>query len=427
MPATRACCILDVMQHVASSPVIPVPEPDLTAEEMVERAAAMREALREEAPAAETRGGYSEQMHRTFTEAGFYRILQPRRFGGYEFGFDTFLRVVIEISRGDPATGWALCLAAGHGFQIASFFSEPAQAELFGPDGHFVAPNRGIPRGTATPVEGGWKVTARWDYASGVTHATHMMGVTMAEDPAGNGRPAPIMVVLPREDITVLDDWGGDATIGLAATGSNTVQADDVFVPAHLALPYDWKDFDIPPEGTPGYRLHGNPMYLGRALTFFYGELNATQVGAGRAALDEYAELMHTKATSFPPPMARSESPDFQRWYGEASSLVDTAELALIAAAQRYLEKGRRWAEHGEPFTPRDDARLRDVMAQAGKLAWQAVDLMFTTAGTSAARRGSRLQRYFRDTAMFRTHIAAQYDVVAGSTGRVLLGQPLTH
>jgi 3-hydroxy-9,10-secoandrosta-1,3,5(10)-triene-9,17-dione monooxygenase len=124
--------------------------------------------------------------------------------------------------------------------------------------------------------------------------------------------------------------------------------------------------------------------------------------------------------------MPRSDSVDYQRWLGEAASLTETAEIALLGAAERYTAACHRWAEHGEPFTVEHDAKLRDVMSQAGKLAWNAVDLMFATGGSTAAKR-SRLQRCFRDAMMFRTHIGAQYDVISASTGRVLLGQPLTH
>jgi 3-hydroxy-9,10-secoandrosta-1,3,5(10)-triene-9,17-dione monooxygenase len=236
-----------------------------------------------------------------------------------------------------------------------------------------------------------------------------------------------IMVAIPRAEYEILDDWGGGATIGLGGTASNTIVAEDVFVPAHLAVRYDWKDFEMPPEGTIGFQLHGNPMYLSRAMTFFYASLNANQIGNARAALHEYEAMMTARPTSFPPPIPRSESVDYQRWYGEAYSLVDTAELAFFGALARFAEKCVGFAERGEPFTTADDGATRDVIAQCGRLAWQAVELMFASGGSSAARRGSRLERCFRDAAMFRTHIAAQYEVVFASTGRARLGQPLTH
>ena len=130
----------------------------------------------------EARGGYSPERHQAFTDAGFYRMLQPRRYGGYEVGLDDFLRVVIEVSRADPATGWAMCLASAHVFQFAAFFGATAQDEMFPADGHVVIPSRNIPRGTVTPVDGGWMLDGTWDYASGCTYATHMMGVALDPD-----------------------------------------------------------------------------------------------------------------------------------------------------------------------------------------------------------------------------------------------------
>ncbi len=401
---------------------IPAPEPTLTAEEIVARARAMRDRVIAEAADAEERGTYSAELHEQFVAAGFHRILQPRRFGGYEFGLDTFYRVIIEICSADAGIGWNLCLGAAHALQVAAFFGERAQAELFGPDGHFVGPSRAIPRGEATAVAGGYDVTGRWDYCSGSTYSTHVVALAVVA-----GSAERIMVAIPRSDYKILDDWGAGATIGLGGTASNTIAAEGVFVPAHLTVRYDWKDFEMPREGTIGFQLHGNPLYLARAMSFFYASLNATQIGNARAALQEYEAMMTTRPTSFPPPIPRSESADYQRWYGEAYSLVDTAELAFFAAIARFADKCVGFAERGEEFTTADDGAIRDVLAQCGRLAWQAVDLMFATGGSSAARSGSRLERCFRDASMFRTHIGAQYDVVFASTGRARLGQPLTH
>lgn len=415
------------MLDVSTVTPIPAPEVDLSPGEIVARARGLRDEVIGEAAEAEERGTYSPELQERFTAAGFYRMLQPRMFGGYEFGLDTFYRVIIEICSADAGIGWNLCLGAAHALQVAAFFPLQAQVELFGPDGHFVGPSRAIPRGKAAPAPGGYRVSGRWDYCSGCTYSTHLVALAVVTQEDGTATEERVMVAMPRADYEILDDWGRGATIGLGGTASNTIVAEDVFVPAHRVVTYDWKDFEMPPEGTLGFQLHGNPMYLGRAISFFYASLNATMIGNARAALQEYEAMMKTRPTSFPPPIPRSESVDYQRWYGEAYSLVDTAELAFFAAIGRYAEKCVAFAERRGEFTTADDGAIRDVLAQCGRLAWQAVDLMFTTGGSSAARRGSRLERCFRDAAMFRTHIGAQYDVVHASTGRVRLGGPLTH
>jgi 3-hydroxy-9,10-secoandrosta-1,3,5(10)-triene-9,17-dione monooxygenase len=139
----------------AASSTVAVPEPELTPREIVARAAAMRPELLERQAETEEHTFYSEETHRRFTEAGFYRILQPRRFGGYEFDLETYFRVIIEIARGCPSTGWCLCLGGAHVLQVASMFDEQAQAAFFGPDGHFVCASYGAPVGVAQPRDDG--------------------------------------------------------------------------------------------------------------------------------------------------------------------------------------------------------------------------------------------------------------------------------
>src|SRR3954447_1666691 len=116
-----------------------VPEPQLRPDEMVARAVALRQHLRDDQAKTEARSRYSEETHALFTEAGFYRMLQPRMFGGYEFEPQTFYRTIIEIARGCPSTGWMLCLGSGHALQVGSSFTLETQAQIFGPDGHFLA------------------------------------------------------------------------------------------------------------------------------------------------------------------------------------------------------------------------------------------------------------------------------------------------
>ena len=111
------------------------PEPDLTPAEMLARAGAMRDALRERQDECEGLGRLPESTLQEYIDAGFYRVVQPRRFGGYEFDLDTFLRITVELSRGCPSSGWVFGLMATHNL-IVGLFEEQGQAELFG-DGDF--------------------------------------------------------------------------------------------------------------------------------------------------------------------------------------------------------------------------------------------------------------------------------------------------
>ena len=206
---------------------LPVPEPGLTPAEVIRRAEALRPRLLDDQAATEERTFYSEEMHQAFSDAGFYRILQPRMFGGYEFDVPTFYRVIIEVSRGCPSSGWCLSLNAAHALQAGAFYSERAQREMFGPAGDFRCAARDTPRGTARPVDGGYLVDGTWDYCSGSPWSTHLMAGAMLEDGSGtieydqfSGRQ--LLVTVPRESWEIVHDWGN--MIGLRGSGSHSVR-----------------------------------------------------------------------------------------------------------------------------------------------------------------------------------------------------------
>jgi 3-hydroxy-9,10-secoandrosta-1,3,5(10)-triene-9,17-dione monooxygenase len=396
---------------------VPVPEPDLTPEKLIERARALIPAIRDQQDEAERLGHHTAELDRRFTEAGFYRILQPRRFGGYQFGLPTFWRVMLAVSEGDPGTGWALTLGAHHALGIGAWFSEVGQREIFGPSGDFRAPHRAPPMGQAQPADGGYVVSGTWDYCSGIAHATHFMGNAMVTGTADR-----ITAVLPRDQVTVLDDWGGGATLGMSSSGSNSVRVDGVFVPAHWTAPADWTHGETM---APGAALHG-PLYCGRIYGVYHAGLVIPVIGAARAALEEYEQIIESKLTYFPPQIPRYTHPDYQRTYGHALALTDAAEAIVLQAGDRYMDLAGRWAQTGEPFTREDDVRLFTMIQQAGQLAAQAVHLVFAASSSSAAKRGTRLQRYYRDTSMYHGHIAAQYLTTAGELARVHFGLPDT-
>jgi 3-hydroxy-9,10-secoandrosta-1,3,5(10)-triene-9,17-dione monooxygenase len=165
------------------------PEPGLTPAEVIRRAVELRPLLLEDQAHCEVRGTYSDEMHERFRKAGFYRVLQPKMYGGYEFDLTVFARVIMEIARGCPSTGWGLCLASAHGLNVAGVYPKEGQDLLFGNDGEFAAPARAVPSGTATKVEGGWIIDGEWDYCSGAPHSNYaIVGVRMI---MGDAMPRP--------------------------------------------------------------------------------------------------------------------------------------------------------------------------------------------------------------------------------------------
>jgi 3-hydroxy-9,10-secoandrosta-1,3,5(10)-triene-9,17-dione monooxygenase len=402
---------------------VAAPEPGLTPQEFIARAAALRERLLSEQDQSEARGHHSPELQEAFVKAGFYRALQPRRFGGYEFDYPTFYKAMIEISRGDPAVGWCVILGATHGAQVASHWPEQAQMELFGPEGHFIAPHRAQgPAGRCRRIAGGYHVQGVWNYASGIAYSTHFIGNVMVE-----GTSEQIVFIVPRGSYKILGDWGGDATLGMRASGSNSVKIDGAFVPAHWVVPMGrglWSADNVP-EGTYGTRLHGNPMYLGRMMGPYHASLVTTVVGAARAALDELEAIARARTTRFPPIVPWYQDVNIQRPFGQAMMLAETAEAVLIQACEMYMDYCRRWAADGTPFSTADSLRLWGMLINAGGLACDAVDIVFRAASSAAAKKGQRIERYWRDCAMYRSHSSAQAATFASGIARVHFGLPM--
>lgn len=397
---------------------VPVPEPDLTPDQMIARAVEMKPALRAEQDDSEQRGYCSEETHRQFLRNGFYRLVQPRRFGGYEFDLKTFWKVAIEIATGDPGVGWYLALASHHALVVGAMLSERAQREIFGPEGEYRGPHRPAPMGKAKRVEGGWVIDGTWDYCSGVPYATHAM-VDAMTTPDGGGDPVNTLFVVPMDQVKMLHDWGGGSLLGMQSSGSNAIEIHDAFVPDHWTT--DWGGMHVPGP-RPGLDMYRNPMYAGMFRSVYHAGLVCAITGAARAAIDELEEILTTKKTFKPPQIPRHTHPDHQRVFGLANAYANSAEGLIMRVADLYTEYGQRWLDGGEPFSGEEDIALYQMLQQAGQLAVRAIEECFANASSSAAKRGQRMLRYYRDASMYKGHISAQYMTTAVEYAAVHFG-----
>ena len=214
-----------------------------------------------------------------------------------------------------------------------------------------------------------------------------------------------MLFVAPRSEWTMLDDWGH--TLGLKGSGSNSLVFDGGRIPDYFALP-DTQMLHVDNSGgTPGQRLHGNPMYLGRALSFFGLEFIALAVGMVKGALDEYLELISTRTTHRPPIVLRAARPRLpalvrprarEGRYGRGGDVQ----------RRRPVDGGcRRQVEDGVPFDVEEDLRIQSITRESVRLCWDALqEYVFRTAGSSAAHDGQRMQRIWRDMSMVWGHLA---------------------
>jgi len=407
--AVRKAAVREMASAIAS------PEPDLTPGEMLRRAVAMRQTLRDRQDKTETHGSILPETNAEFVKAGFYRIVQPRLFGGYEFDMVTFVRVMIEIARGCPSSGWVLALTAGHPL-LLSVFGDDAQFDAYGSDGEFRCPAVGTPA-TMIPAEGGWRCNGAWDYASGCDMATHLLGGAMRIGP--DGQAIHMHVLLKRDEFSIVDNW---RMIGMQGTGSKRVVAENLFLPAHRVV--DWTIWQTPPTRDMTDLLLTNPIYHGRKSAFLIGEATAVAIGIARGALDLFEEIMAKPQRFGGGSGTRAELTEYQEYWGLARAWIDTAENAMLQVARDYTEHCRAWVEDGVTFSDEADRAMILVEQHCVKLAWEATDLLFTSAGTSSGRRDSKLARHFRDLAVLRTHGTMRYMRTATNAARLHFGMP---
>jgi 3-hydroxy-9,10-secoandrosta-1,3,5(10)-triene-9,17-dione monooxygenase len=373
---------------------------ELSLEEALESAREIGEQVLAEAADTERNSRHSEALHRRFLDAGFYHLLRPKTWGGYEFSLPDFLRVMREIAKADMATAWCLTLASGHNLQVASYWGEKAQRQLFAGD-YFAAPMTSAPSGMLTRVDGGFLVDGIHRYASGVPYSTHFSGHAFHSD-----RPGVISnFIAPRDTYEILDDWGG--TLGLRGSGSNSVKFDGAFIPEEFVLEGVSQLSIDPATQAPGRALHGNPLYGAPGIGFFSLELNSLALGAALALFEEYEAQMTVRKTVNPPFALRSEDTFFQWRYGTARAKLDAAVASMEGAGALFDETIA--ASVSAPYSRAADTRVALLAQESARLLWDAVEgFLFKSIGSGAVVQGTRPERIWRDLSQWWSHLNTQ-------------------
>jgi 3-hydroxy-9,10-secoandrosta-1,3,5(10)-triene-9,17-dione monooxygenase len=391
------------------------PEPGLTEETIVARSRDLIPVLRKRAVQAERARELPRESIQDFIDAGFYRILQPRRFGGYEFGLRTFCDVMINISRGCGSSGWVLCLTGAHAFHMAAF-PEEGQIEMYGDDGDFRSPLIFAPQGTATPIDGGYRLDGRWNYNSGGEHANWLALSAIVDAEREEGEPPDLILgFVRREDYEIFDNWH---VMGMRATGSKQAIVSGAFVPERRVIHQaPWLAGEAP-----GFGVHENPFYRTPPMEVFCAELSSICVGLGEAAIDAFHERAMTKPIPFAPFGDLKAERSTQRRMGQARAKIDAASAVLDRMVANQLVNAEK-ARLGS-LTFEDEGRRRGFMLaqQVAILVREAIDVLFEASGTSATQAGEAMERIYRDMAMIRTHYIMDHDRTAENWGASAFG-----
>lgn len=381
---------------------------------IVAAASALVPELRKAAAQTEADRRLSAAMDQRFHDAGFYRLMQPARLGGYEYGFTALLDVISELGRGCPSAAWAGSLGAIHGWLVATFPPQ-AQDEVWGKDPSAIMCGSYAPVAKAEPVDGGYRIQGKWRFASNVDNSQWaVLGVQFPPKEEG-APPGAGFLLVPRADWTIEDDW---QVAGQAGTGSKTVVIErPTFVPIHRRLLFAEAASGRPP----GAAANKNPLYSIPFLSAIPLCLVAPLVGAAQGSIELFVELCATRLTRGGVGGAGMQLNGFshvQSRLADAAAYVDAARLVL----DRDTTEVERMAVSGEAITVDKRIRSRRGHAFAAKLSLGAIQGLFTSVGASGFALDQPLQRMWRDGNMISQHITLNWDAVSPMVGQYMLG-----
>lgn len=348
-------------------------------------------ALRERAQEAEDRRRVPDESIKALQLAGVFKLLQPKRYGGFEAEPVTFYETIRAIASACGSTGWVSSVVGIHPWQLG-LFPDEAQREVWGDDPDSRISSSYAPTGRATLVDGGYELTGRWSFSSGCDHASWVFlgGVVSDED----GKQVDFCTfLLPRKDYVIEDVWD---TVGLRGTGSNDIIVDKVFVPKHRALSFA----DTSKCVCPGQELNTSPLYKLPFASLFSYAITTPIIGMATGAYNAHVEHMKARVRVSYKGERSSEDPFAKVRIATAASEIDAAWLQLTHNMTELMGHANR----GERIPLPLRLRVRRDQVRGTGRAIEAIDMLFENSGGRAIRMGTPIQRFWRDAHAGRAH-----------------------
>lgn len=382
----------------------------MTPQNLVLRAAALKPLLAAHARETELARRPLEKVWNAVRRSGVFYHFVPKKYGGLEFDVETFIDTMLPLGEGCASTGWVTSFCVEHNWMLSQF-PEQAQDEIFGSCPYVIAPGVTMPPGKVEVVAGGYRLSGRWKWATGVMNADWILAAGAGPADA-NGVPSVLFFVFPASQATVLDVWHVDGMVG---TGSNDIQVDDLFVPTHRCL-----DMGEMREGRAhGARLYDNPIYRMPMLPFLALTAAIPAVGTARATVDYFRRRLSERIV-LGTQKTQSEKPAAQMRLARADLEARTAELLLRDVARALVMLGER----GTPTSVAERISLRSQVGYAMELCRHAIGRLCEASGSGAHFLDNQLQRALRDVNVMSSHVVYDMDGSTELHGRAMIGLP---
>lgn len=380
-----------------------------SSQELISRARAMIPVLRERAALGDQRRSMPEETIAEMQAAGLFRVLQPKRYGGYEMSPSVFYDIVIALAEGDMSAGWVYSVVAVHAWQMALFDDRAAQ-EVWGQDTNVRISSSYMPTGRAKPVEGGFLFSGRWGYSSGCDHCDWVFLGGFVEQPEGQPIDARTWLI-PRKDYEIVDTWH---TAGLKGTGSKDIVIKDAFVPDYRTH----KMSDAFACNSPGNKVNTSALYRMPFGQVFSRAVSTASIGALRGMVAAFMETARTRVNVIG--ARTSDDTTAQLVIAEANNTID--ELTLVL--HRNFEVLERYAENGETPSMEERVQYRFQASYPPERISLIASRLFKAAGGAAVYSQGPYGRFLADINVGRQHAANQFHMYGANWARVQLGQP---
>jgi 3-hydroxy-9,10-secoandrosta-1,3,5(10)-triene-9,17-dione monooxygenase len=375
-----------------------------TAEELVERAKSAIPLLAQRAVFDEQRRRLSDETISLLKEVGVPRVMQPRRWGGYEMEPGVFAEIQMALGQGDLSAAWIAGVYASHSFHVA-LFDEHAQREVWKENEEALIASPYAPHGRAVPVAGGFKLSGNWKFSSGCVHSDWiLLGGVSTEDPSDVR-----VLLLPRRDYEIIDSW---TAIGLEATGSHNIRVDDAFVPEYRT--HKVRDGFL--GRNPGNNLNGGPLYRVPHMQILFRHLTSGSIGALQAMLDNFVTHSRNRVGRL----------------GDRSTANHEVQMAIARTASAIAEMKSTthhnfatlmgYARNAKRPSLQERFLFRFQSAEACDRCVNCAKQLFDLAGGAALYDAMPLQRIYRNMIAARQHAGNQLGFLGAALGSYMLG-----
>ncbi|MBS0366865.1 MAG: flavin-dependent monooxygenase [Proteobacteria bacterium] len=384
----------------------PIPSPAT----LVERARALIPTLKARSEAAIAARTLPAETIRDLKEAGFMRVLQPRRHGGYEHDPQVFYDIQMTLAEGCMSTAWVYGVIGVHPFQLA-LFDARAQQEVWGGDDGTLVSSSYQPVGKVERVPGGFRLSGRWGFSSGCQHCQWtFLGALIPPLEAG-GAPEMRTFLLPRSDYQIVEDWN---VFGLQATGSHGIVVDKAFVPdyrTHRAI----DGFLIK---SPGQAVNTSPLYRVPWAQVFVRAVSSAAIGALQGALNSYTSIAAKRVST-----NTGKATKLDPFALNAAARTQSAIYEMKSVLYRNYDELMAKARAGIEIPTSDRLRYRFEASQVVRRCAALCDELMPLLGGRAIYMDSPVVRYWLDINAARAHVANDPAIVGTPLGAMYCGE----